>query len=516
MDIPSHTSNRSGCEAVQEEFFANRGLIIAANRGPVTFSRDETGNLEFQRGGGGLVTALIGLCRHTADATWIACARTKEDAEWGQGLVGLGEDTAAPSKLPLAHQVRVDFLNPGEAAYDAYYNVIANPLLWFLQHSMWDVPRAPVIDRATWQAWDEGYVTVNRLFAEAIARQVKATQRPTLVMLQDYHLYLVARRLRQALRRHLRPITLHFVHIPWPGPEYWRILPPAMRQGILDSLCALDVAGFQTQEDAQNFLRTCESMLPGASVNYQRRRVWYRNHATHTRDFPISIDVEAIRRLAASPAVAEQEAEIRSIVGDQKLILRIDRIEPSKNILRGFLAFDEMLERHPEYCGRVKFLALLVPSRMDLREYQTYLDDLMAIAGRVNARHGSSEWEPVRVLVGDSYPRAVAAMQLYDVLLVNAIVDGMNLIAKEGPIVNRQNGALILSERAGARQQLESGALVVSPCDVYATAEALHQALSMPASEREEMAARLRWLVEREDITAWLCGQLQTLVELGL
>ncbi len=499
-------SKRSDCEAIQSEFFANRGLIIAANRGPVTFSRDEAGNLAFQRGGGGLVTALTGLCRHTTDATWIACARTQEDTQWERGLVSLGEGT----------NVWVDFLDPDEDAYDAYYNVIANPLLWFLQHSMWDVPRAPVVDRATWHAWDGGYVAINQLFAQAVARQVKATERPTLVMLQDYHLYLVARQLREALRPRLRPVTLHFVHIPWPGPEYWRILPPAMRQGILDSLCALDVVGLQTQEDAQNFLRTCESLLPEASVNYRRSRVWYKNHAAHVRDFPISIDVQALRRLAASEEVAEQEAEIRNIVGEQKLILRIDRIEPSKNILRGFLAFDEMLERYPEYCGKVKFLALLVPSRMDLEEYQTYLDDLMVIAGRVNARHGGSEWEPVRVLVGDSYPRAVAAMQLSDVLLVNAIVDGMNLIAKEGPIVNRKDGVLILSERVGARQQLESGALVISPCDVYATAEALHQALSMPAQEREERTVRLRWLIEREDITAWLCRQLETLVELGL
>lgn len=506
MDVASLTPEKPGCETIQAEFLANRSLVVAANRGPVTFSRDEAGELVFQRGGGGLVTALTGMCHHTADATWIACARTPADVEWGQGLVDAGE----------GNEIRVRFLNPDGDAYDAYYNVISNPLLWFLQHSMWDVPRAPVIDHATWQAWTSGYVAVNNLFADAIVRQVKASERPTLVMLQDYHLYLVARRLRDSIRRHRRPLTLHFVHIPWPGPEYWRILPPTMRQGILDSLCALDVVGLQTAEDAQNFLRTCESMLPGASVNYRRRRVWYKNHATHARDFPISIDVDALRRLAASGAVAEQMAEIRSIVGEQKLILRIDRIEPSKNIVRGFLAFDEMLERHPEYCGRVKFLALLVPSRMDLAEYQEYLDDLMAIAGRVNARHGSSEWEPVRVLVGDSYPRAVAAMQLYDVLLVNAIVDGMNLIAKEGPIVNQRDGVLILSERAGARQQLESGALVVSPCDVYATAEALHQALLMPASARAERATRLRWLVEREDITAWLCGQLETLVNLGL
>ena len=494
------------CEELQAEFLANRALIIAANRAPVTLDRAQDGTFQVQRGGGGLVTALTDLCRHAEDATWIACARTTGDSEWRQGRVDVRDDL----------RVGVQFLSPDEAAYEGYYNVIANPLLWFLQHSMWDVPRAPVIDRDTWQAWERGYCAINRQFAAAITQRVRETSRPTLVMLQDYHLYLVARHLRAALRRAERPTILHFIHIPWPGPEYWRILPPAMRQAILNGLSAVDVLGFQTQEDAQNFLRTCESFLPRAAVNYRRKRVWYKNHATHARDFPISIDVEALRELAGSPQVIEQKAEIHDIVGDRKLILRIDRIEPSKNIVRGFLAFEEMLELHPEHRGRVQFLALLVPSRLDVGEYRQYLDDLMSTAGRVNATYGDGEWEPVRLLVGDSYHRAVAAMQVYDVLLVNAIADGMNLVAKEGPILNRRDGVLILSERAGARQQLEPGALIVSPCDVYATAEALHQALVMPAEARRERAHRLRWLVEKEDIGAWLCAQLQAVAELNL
>jgi trehalose 6-phosphate synthase len=505
MELDSEVM-RQRCDALQADLLANRALIIAANRAPVTFERADDGGLESQRGGGGLVTALTDLCRQAGDATWIACTRTAADAEWQQGCI----------TLESGMEVGVQFVSPREAAYEGYYNVIANPLLWFLQHSMWDVPRAPVIDRATWRAWEEGYQAVNCLFAEAIVRQVRANRRPTLVMLQDYHLYLVPRLVRAALRRRERPTILHFVHIPWPGPEYWRILPPAMRQDILNGLCAVDVLGFQTREDGQNFLRTCESFLPHAAVNYRRSRVWFKNHATHVRDFPISIDVEALRRLAASPEVDEHGVEVQDIVGDRKLILRIDRIEPSKNIIRGFLAFEEMLERHPEHRGKVTFLALLVPSRLDVDEYRHYLDDLMATAGRVNATYGDSEWEPVRLLVGDSYPRAVAAMHLYDVLLVNAIADGMNLVAKEGPILNGRDGVLILSERAGARQQLEPGALVVSPCDVYATAEALHQALIMPAEERQERADRLRWLVEREDITAWLCRQLQAVSELNL
>ncbi|MBS3783135.1 MAG: trehalose-6-phosphate synthase [Anaerolineae bacterium] len=500
------------CAALQADFFADRALIIAANRGPVTFEQDDEGALSYERGGGGLVTALLGMCRHT-NATWISCAQTKADAAWRSGEIRLGDDGGDEHHRNV---IQVQFLTPDPDVYDNYYSVIANPLLWFLQHSMWDVVTSPIIDRDTWHAWKEGYLEVNRQFADAIAQQAAAQDRPTLVMLQDYHLYLTARFLRDQLGPYECPTLLHFVHIPWPGPEYWSILPPEMRKAILGGLCAVDVLGFQTKLDALNFIRTCESFLPRAQVKYGRGRIWYENHTTYIRDFPISIDVESIRQLASSEEVAEYRAEIQEFVGDRQLILRVDRIEPSKNIVRGFWAFDEMLELHPEYHDKVKLVALLVPSRLGVGQYQDYLDDLMAAGGQVNAKHGDSDWEPIRVLVGDNYPRAVAAMQLYDVLLVNSIADGMNLVAKEGPTVNERDGVLVLSERIGARQQLEPGAMVISPCDVYATAKALHQGLQMEPEERRERAERLRWLIEREDITAWLCHQLETVQELGL
>ncbi len=505
-DAAAQEDRRQHCKKLQADFFSDRSLIIAANRGPVTFEFTEDRNLQSQRGSGGLVTALTGLAQQI-DAKWIACAQTEADVAWAEGEVSLwGEDGT----------MQVQFLSPDPEAYDGYYNVISNPLLWFLQHSMWDVPRAPMINRATWQAWEKGYVAVNRLFAEAIAAQVLQNPRPTLVMLQDYHLYLVARFLRQKLRPKERPTVLHFVHIPWPGPEYWRILPPEMRRALLDGLCAVDVMGFQTQEDSLGFIRTCNSHLPRAYVKYKRGRVWYRNHATYVRDFPISIDVQALKQLAASNKVTEYRAEIKDSLGNQQLVLRVDRIEPSKNIVRGFQAFEEMLEIYPEHREQVSFLALLVPSRLEVDEYQNYMDELMAAAGHINAQYGTSEWEPVRVLVGNNYPRAVAALQLYDVLLVNSIADGMNLVAKEGPIVNQNDGTLILSERTGARQQLEHGAIVISPCDVYATAEALHQALVMPKKERREQSQMLRQSVEREDIADWLCRQLEAVSKLKL
>jgi trehalose 6-phosphate synthase len=483
-----------------------RTLIIVSNRGPVTFRHNEDGEVESNRGSGGLVTALAGVLQH-AEARWIACAQSEEDKDWGSGVVPLAEDSAG---------VWVQFLSPPASAYEGYYRVIANPLLWFLQHSMWDIFREPTIDGTVWQHWEDGYVAVNRLFADAICEQIVDAPKPALVMLQDYHLYLAPRMIRRKLRARRKYTLVHFVHIPWPGAEDWGLLPPEMRLAILEGLTAVNLLGFQTREDGLNFIRTCESHLPGAHVNYREGRVWYRNHATHVRDFPISIDVAGLRHIAESVEVESYRSQLIDLHGEWQIILRIDRIEPSKNIVRGFQAFDEMLERYPEHRGKVTFLALLVPSRLGLGEYGNYLDEVMSAAGRVNAKYGGNDWEPIRVLMDENYPRAVAGLQIYDVLLVNSIADGMNLVAKEGPIVNRRDGVLVLSERTGAYQQLQSHALVVAPLDIYGTAQALHHALMMPTAERHERAEGLRFLVERQDIVDWLRQQLAAIVELNI
>jgi trehalose 6-phosphate synthase len=494
------------CIELQKALLQDRNMIIASNRGPVTFQRDENDETQMLRGSGGLVTALSGLAEHV-EACWIASALTDEDRLWLDGSVSLEEGSET---------LRIRFLDIADDVYDGYYNVISNPLLWFLQHSMWDMVRSPTINYATWQAWDHGYVRVNQQFADVIADEINSSDKRSLVMLQDYHLYLAPAIIRQLVNPGRRYTLSHFIHIPWPGPEDWGMLPAKIRRGILEGLCAVDLLGFQTREDGLNFIRTVESHLPHAEVSFKYGRIWYQGRATYIRDFPISIDVDSLKKLARSEQVRQHRRQLESRFGGRQLIVRIDRTEPSKNIVRGFQAFDEMLDLHPEHTGNVQFLALLVPSRMEVEEYQSYLDELMAAAGRVNARHGDSEWEPVRVLVGENYARAVASLQIYDVLLVNSVADGMNLVAKEGPTVNRRDGVVVLSEKTGARQQLEPGALVISPCDIYGTAEAFHQALTMPAPERKERANRLQAIIEREDIVDWLCRQLEALEELDL
>lgn len=483
----------------------NWALIVVSNRGPIHITRGDDGQLQTSRSGGGLVTALLGLARNV-EITWIAAALSEPEKEWNQGPLVLDESGCAIDLrlVPIEKEI-----------YEGYYNVIANPLLWFLQHSIWDFVSAPNITRATWQAWHRGYEEANRLFASEVARQIRSLDRPALVMMQDYHLYLAPRQLRGMLRRRTRYLLSHFIHIPWPGPEDWGILPPGMRQAILEGLTAVDLLGFQTHDDGLNFIRTVESFLPRAHVSFKHGRIWHRNHATIVRDFPISIDVPALLRLAKTEEVAQYRAQFEEDTRGLQVIVRVDRTEPSKNIVRGFQAYGDMLAQYPEMRGKVKFLALLVPSRLEVDEYKDYHAEISAAAAWINSTYGTSEWEPVRMIFSENYPRAIAALQLYDVLLVNSIADGMNLVAKEGPLINRRDGVLVLSERTGARQQLEEGALVISPCDVYATSEALYKALTMPAEVRRANAVRLRKVIEENDINAWFASQLDAVVEIA-
>lgn len=282
-----------------------------------------------------------------------------------------------------------------------------------------------------------------------------------------------------------------------------------MRLSLLTSLLESDRVGFQTRRDAFNFVQTCRFYVPGAHSHGTRDRIHIGERVVQATAYPISVDVEKIEEMVDEPETRLLTHQILGIIGDRSLILRVDRIEPSKNILRGLEAYRLLLETYPEHRGRVQMLALLVPSRMEVDEYQNYLRDIMAEAGMINAKYSDELWEPVRIVVGDNYHRAIAAMQLYDVLLVNPIADGMNLVAKEGVLVNQRNGVLLLSEYAGAFYELGEQALVVSPFDVYSTMEAMHRALTMPLEERRQRADILRERVRNAGVREWFYAQVE-------
>ncbi len=471
-------------------------IVIASNRGPFSFKAHKDEGFTVKRSPGGLVTALSGLAT-SHDVLWVATALSKGDQEWAD---------ANNNKPQVIEDINLQFVRPSKKAYDQYYNVISNPLLWFIQHELWDLPRKPSITRETWNAWNKGYVAVNKQFAQVIAEAVADSDRQVIIFPQDYQLYLVPYFLRELIgfKVQIQP----FIHIPWPSPDAWRILPEEMRTMLLTSLLSSDRVGFQTKRDAFNFIQTCRFYLGDAHSHGSRDSIHYKGRKVGAPTYPISIDVKKVEEMVEEPETKMFRAQVRNYVEDRQFILRTDRVEPSKNILRGLEAYRVLLEEHPEHQGKVQMLALLVPSRMEVDEYQSYLRGIMAEAGMINAEYGDGEWEPVRIMLGNNYRRALAAMQLYDVLLVNPIADGMNLVAKEGALVNQNDGVMVLSEHAGAFYELGEHALSVSPFDVYSTAEALNQALTMPLSARRERAEALRKLVQKSDVQHWFQRQL--------
>lgn len=270
---------------------------------------------------------------------------------------------------------------------------------------------------------------VNQAFAQAVIAEARRSGLPPLVLLLDYHLYLAPGYIKKETPN---LVLEHYSSLPWPEPSYWGLLPSPMRQSIMDSLCAAEVVGMQTRRDVYNFLHCCHSFLPEAEVDYNNCRVWYKEHLTAVNAYPMSVDIANLQRIASSPRVQENERKLRSICGEQTII-RIDQANPSRNIVRGSKAFELLCERYPELQGNVKFLAFLAPSRAHLRQYERYLEEIKTLVKGINARFGNEGWQPIEVFYENNYAQAMAALKLYDVLLVNSVIDGMNLIAKEGP-----------------------------------------------------------------------------------
>ncbi|MGI9112782.1 MAG: alpha,alpha-trehalose-phosphate synthase (UDP-forming) [Gaiellaceae bacterium] len=412
---------------------ARRKLIVVSNRGPITYERDELGGRAARRGAGGLVTALSPLVsRH--DVTWIASAFSPEDRALAAG--GAFEETASDGS-----RYRLRLVAHEPAAYELYYNVVANPTLWFIQHGLWSLKQDPGVGLE--EAWSTGYAVVNRAFANAVCAELEREPEAA-VLFHDYHLYLAPRYVRERLPNVL---LSHFTHIPWVGPDEWAVLPLPIVRAIHEGVLASDVVGFHTERWRDAFRATC------ASLGLELGRTLVTAHL-------ISIDVGEFEALAESPVVLEREREL--VAGrSERLILRVDRTDPSKNVSRGLEAFGLLLERRPDLIGRVTMLALLDPSRQAIPEYVVEREALEAAAARLELRFPGS----LRVRLADDFPRSIAAYKQFDVLLVNAVMDGLNLVAKEAPLVNTRDGVVVLSVNTGAYEELSEWVLAVDPLD---------------------------------------------------
>jgi trehalose 6-phosphate synthase len=477
-----------------------RKLIVVSNRGPVSYGRDEEGNRVLRRGGGGLVTALRSFVVDH-DVTWIASAMTEEDRAVADEAGGEAIDEVARDGSPY----RLRLVAHDEAAFDWFYNVVANPTLWFLQHHLWALAYAPDIDAGLYHAWEDGYVVVNAGFAEAALAELEA-QPDAALFFQDYHLYLAPRLVRE---RRPDAAIAHFVHIPWPEPDLWRVLPDPIRRAVHDGLLASNVVGFHAHRWRRNFLRSCRDLLD-AECDFDGSVCSYGPQHTFVTARPISVDPAEFEDLAAGERVRDLESELEAR-RSEFLILRVDRTDPSKNVVRGFRAFEFYLDKHPEMHGRVSMLALLDPSRQDIPEYAEYLGAIQRAARAVNDRFQQEGWTPIDLRIEDNFLGALAAYKQYNALLVNAIYDGLNLVAKEAPLVNEHDGVLILSENAGAHEELGEWALTVNPFDIEAQADAIHEALVMPRQERHDRLESIREHVHEHDVAGWLENQLADL-----
>ena len=473
-----------------------RRIIVASNRGPVSFVRDEAGKVVAKRGTGGLVTALTGALQ-LSGGLWIASAMTDEDRK--QVAKGRLHEAAGEAH----HDLRYLSFDPG--TYDSFYNGISNRVLWFAHHLLWDIPRDPRFGGATEKAWG-AYVRINQAFAEALAEEGEGSDE-AVYLVQDYHLSLVPTMLRE-----LRPDAriAYFSHIPFADAGYLRVLPDSMRGALVEGLLGADILGFQADIWAANFLRCCQAYTD-ARADFAQRKVRWEGRQLRVGVYPISIDVESLRKAAVEDEVGLAARRVLRWRGDRRLLLRVDRAELSKNIVRGFDAYEIFLNDHPEWRGGVVFMAHLNPSRTDIPEYVRYVGQCRAAARRINARFGRKGWQPVHLSIKDDFSMTLAAYTLYDALLVNPVFDGMNLVAKEGPVLNERDGVLILSENAGAFEELGMHALPVNPFDVGQTAEAIAAALEMDEEDRARRASGLRGAVEANRLDRWVQAQLDDL-----
>jgi trehalose 6-phosphate synthase len=454
-----------------------------------------------RRGAGGVVTALTALAERLG-AEWVACARTPAEREAA---------IKARNRLVLPRsRASVHYAIPSEDAQRMHYSQISNPVLWYTQHYLWDLGREPRFTGELRRAWRQGYVSVNKKMAKTAAALVHRGDGVPWILSHDYQLYLFPAMFRELVGH---AILQHFTHIPWPTPQYWKVLPRELRDGIVDGLLGADLLGFQAELDVRNFLMTCEENR-GHRVDFRNSEVIASGRRVRVRAYPISIDVQGMERLAASAAVRQEEQRLAEW-RPEKLIIRVDRTDPTKNVVRGFLAYERLLYLRPELRGRVQFWAFLQPSRQELAGYRSFLHSIRSTANRINRSLGKEGWEPIRLDFGESIRRAVAAYKNFDVLLVNSIFDGMNLVAKEGMLVNERNGVLVLSENTGAHAELESSAISINPFEIDATARALDRALQLPAAERKRRSDTAKRIVRRNDLNRWIDQQLHDLEEIS-
>ncbi len=451
-------------------------VIVASNRGPVSFVFDKQNKPVLSSSGGGLAGTLKKLLLGKG-ASWVACAMGEADSQASRSGLAAAE---------AGEGIDLTMVDMDPSTYHMAYDTVANATLWFLHHHMMDLSRVPRFGLRWMEAW-EGYRQYNQVFADELAQLAGDG---AVVLVQDYHLSLLPG-LLATIRPDLK--VVHFFHTPFASPEFFQVLPDEVAREIIASMAAAKSCGFHSGKWVDSYLRSCmetASIQPSSFVS------------------SLGVDVESLRADAQSEKCTEEKSWIENIADGRKLIVRTDRMEPSKNILRGMWAFDELLSGHPEWAEKVIFLALTYPSRQNLQEYLAYASEVETTTDYLNDKWSTRSWSPIVLDTSDDYYRSLAALSLYDVLMVNPVRDGLNLVAKEGPIINERHGSLLLSREAGTFSELEPAVTEINPYDIGATSAGLHDTLVLGEAERATRASQLAKLASLRTPEDWLDDQL--------
>lgn len=473
-------------------------LLVASNRGPLSVKPVEDGADRVERGGGGLVSGMISALDASPNALWVCAALNEQE----RGLARRAERGRLGSLDIRAGSFDVQMLPIDPNTFRQAYNGIANSTLWYIAHLLFDSSYRPVFDAGWRRQWD-AYRRYNLAFARALAG---AAAPDAAVMVQDYHLSLAPGQLRE-LRDDVR--ISHFTHTPWAPPDTFRMLPDDVARENLDGLLGADLVGFHTRRWADAFLACVDDVMSGHGYRVEGDAVVLPSgRRVVTGVFPLGVDAEAISERAHRRDSEARLAELRELVGDRKVITRVDRTELSKNIVRGLLAYREFLRSYPDWHDRVVHLVYSDPSRHDLPDYREYTAAVERLAAEIDDEFATDTWTPLAFEVSGDYPGSLAAQRLADVVFVNPVRDGMNLVVKEGVLLSERDAVIVLSREAGAVPELGADAILVNPFDVSGSAQALYEALLMPLDLRAARARRLRDAAAQGAPEQWFADQL--------
>ncbi|MEN6429152.1 MAG: bifunctional alpha,alpha-trehalose-phosphate synthase (UDP-forming)/trehalose-phosphatase [Phycisphaerales bacterium] len=460
-------------------------LIIAANRLPVSISKRD-GQFRANPSPGGLAAGLAAL-PDSLKRIWLGWPGVSSEALKTEGKEHIREQLAAEDCVPV-------FLS--QRQMDQYYLGFCNKTIWPLFHYF---PGRTAFEQEFWKSYEE----VNSLFCDEL---MKVTQPGDSVWVHDFQLML----LPQLLRERIPELAIgYFLHIPWPSYELFRLLP--WREEILRGLLGADLIGFHTHDYARHFL---SSIARICGVEHAVGEITVDNRIARVDAFPLGIDYDKYANAASDQEVREEINNIRSTVGDRRVILSIDRLDYTKGIVERLEAFDWFLSTWPQYKGSVTLIIVAVPSRAGIEDYQLIRQRLEQLVSRINGNHGTIGYVPVWYLYQSMpFKRLTALYSAADVCLVTPLRDGMNLIAKEFVATRADGrGVLVLSEMTGAASELGE-ALVVNSNDKEAVGQAIKQALEMPQPEQIERNRVMQERLRRYNVNRWSSDFLHALAD---